>query len=103
MSGALFAQMGFEAVVLNRVHYALKDDFKRSQHMEFVWHPSASPVQSRNNSNQNTEIFAHILHTHYSAPEGFDWENGVQQVEGVAEQRATQFMSILNSRAQAYR
>lgn len=31
LSGALFAKMGFQAVVLNRVHFALKDDFKRAQ------------------------------------------------------------------------
>ena len=74
MTATLFAQMGFEAVVLNRIHHALKADFKRAQHMEFVWQPSH--VIHRNNTNQNTDIFAHVLHTHYSAPQGFDWENG---------------------------
>jgi hypothetical protein len=30
--------------------------------MEFVWHPSAS-------LGDKAEMFAHVLHTHYSAPQ----------------------------------
>ena len=37
MTATLFAQMGFEAVVLNRIHYALKADFKKSK-VRFSFH-----------------------------------------------------------------
>lgn len=54
--------------------------------MEFVWRPLAADrdgnetahATSANDNDvdvavESDSIFAHILHTHYSAPEGFDW------------------------------
>lgn len=34
---SLFQQMGFEALVINRIHHGLKDFFKGKQTMEFLW------------------------------------------------------------------
>lgn len=31
------AMMGFNAHVINRIHYSLKDEWKASKHMEFIW------------------------------------------------------------------
>jgi lysosomal alpha-mannosidase len=88
----LFKQMGFEAVVINRIRYDLKDSFKRGQTMEFLWE---TPMG---------DLFAHVLHTHYSAPQGFDWEDGMPQVTpGNVGDRARQLQGILSDRANAYR
>ena len=41
----------------------LKDQWKGSRHLEFLWKTS-----------NTTSLFTHILDSHYSAPSGFDWE-----------------------------
>ena len=33
----LFSLMGFQALVINRVHHQIKDYFKEKRHMEFLW------------------------------------------------------------------
>lgn len=57
---ALWTLMGFEALVVNRIHHALKDSFKQNQQMEFLWRGA--------DVGQRTDLFTHVLHTHYSAP-----------------------------------
>ena len=57
---SLYAQMGFDGHVFNR---------GVSPKGEFVWRGSQS-------LGQKTEIFTTILHNHYSAPNGFDFETG---------------------------
>ncbi|XP_054158995.1 lysosomal alpha-mannosidase-like [Oppia nitens] len=54
---SLYAQMGFDAHVYNR----------GPTHGEYVWHASKDLDQ---------RIFTTILHSHYSAPNGFNFENG---------------------------
>lgn len=54
---------------------------------------------------RNTTIFTHILHTHYSAPSGFDFENmGTPYInEWNLEARASELVKMLRSRSSAYR
>jgi hypothetical protein len=57
--------------------------------MEFVWQGSPS-------LGEESEIFTHVLHTHYSAPQGFDFEEGnVSPVGSNAQQRAAQLAKEL--------
>jgi hypothetical protein len=52
--------MGFESMVINRIHHSLKDTFKQQQQMEFMWRGI--------DVGQKADIYTHVLHTHYSAP-----------------------------------
>ena len=42
----LFRMMGMQALVVNRIHFAIKDYFKEQKHMEFIWRGSAIPHMS---------------------------------------------------------
>ena len=37
----LFRMMGMQALVINRIHWTIKDYFKEQKHMEFIWRGSA--------------------------------------------------------------
>ena len=51
-----------------------------------------------------TDMFTHVLHTHYSAPQGFDWEEYAPGVDdNSVSARATQLVNQLKARASAYR
>lgn len=63
---SLFKEMGFDAMVINRIHHQKKREFKSGKVMEFMWRGSSL--------GGGTDMFTHVLHTHYSAPKGFDWE-----------------------------
>ena len=63
---ALFAAIGFDAMVINRINYQAKDFCKEKHCMEFNWEGA--------DMGDKSQIFTHVLHTHYSAPKGFDWE-----------------------------
>lgn len=60
---ALMALMGYEALVINRVHYRLKQQFKSEKRMEFFW-KGAEVGQDA------SPLLTHILAEHYSTPEG---------------------------------
>jgi len=94
LTPTLFSQMGYEGLVINRIHHQLKSTYKANKDMEFVWRASPST---------DDEIFTHVLHTHYAAPIGFDWEEGSPSVEGAVEYRASQLVDSLKQRAESYR
>lgn len=97
LTPTLAAAVGFDALVINRIHHNLQSYFKQTRHMEFVWQGSPS-------LGEESEIFTHVLHTHYSAPQGFDFEEGnVSPVGSNAQQRAAQLAKELKNRAEAYR
>ena len=51
-----------------------------------------------------TDMFTHVLHTHYSAPQGFDWEEYAQAVDdNSVASRAQQLVSALKGRSSSYR
>jgi hypothetical protein len=98
LTPTLFAQMGMEALVTNRIHYSLKSDLKARGKMEFFWAPSASLGDSAG-------IVTHVLHTHYSAPKGFDFEEGwssVRVTAGNVAQRARVLADECKARARSY-
>ncbi|KAL6080566.1 Alpha-mannosidase 2 [Balamuthia mandrillaris] len=97
MTPTLASLVGFDALVINRIHFGLKERFKQTKHMEFVW--QGSPTLGN-----HSEIFTHVLHTHYSAPEGFDFEN-VRVTLGPSNLKryADKLVSMLKGRSHAYK
>ncbi len=97
---ALFSLMGYDALVINRIHYDLKTRFKGDRDMEFMWRGSDVGLPA-----PGGELFTHVLHTHYSAPQGFDWENsGVVRISSDnVRYQAEALVSMLEGRAAAYR
>ena len=71
MTPTLFALLGYDAMVINRIHFDTKRRFKATRHMEFLW----DGAKLSNTKDLDLRIFTHVLHTHYSAPRGFDFEN----------------------------
>jgi len=98
LTPTLASQFGFDALVINRIHHTLKSFFQTQKQMEFVWR--GSPTLK-----ERSEIFTHVLHTHYSAPKGFDWEESGSKVvtsQNVAQQ-ASRLVKELKGRAECYR
>ena len=107
---ALAGAAGIEAVVINRVDYTVKDALKSRGALEFWWQPYASHPGANETAAPGVyagaaaRVFTHVLHTHYSAPRGFDFENGEGYPVGAdAAGRAEQLMREINARAPAYR
>lgn len=61
----ILIDMGYEAFVINRIHYQLKSAWQSHKKLEFMWQPSRS--------RPNATLFTHVLDSHYSSPWGFDW------------------------------
>ena len=125
---AISAAAGFEALVINRIHHTLKDQLKDRAAMEFEWRPYA-PAGEKNvdgaiageqdsvdisafstdsflsRSYANASIFTHVLHSHYSAPRGFDFENpeGYPVTSQNVDSRSIGLIRELRSRSRAYR
>ena len=58
---ALFRLLGYEAAVINRIDFRLKAALKQHGLMEFLWRGVDLGHQA--------DLFTHVLHTHYSAPQ----------------------------------
>jgi hypothetical protein len=61
---SIMARMGLKYVVLNRIHYALKESMKNNAIMEFAWSTDST----------NDSVIAHVLDQHYSSPPDVDFE-----------------------------
>ena len=71
ISGLLFAQMGFDAVVLDRIGFVPKEQRQLNQSLEFVW-------DTTDNNEEWSNLLAHVLDRVmllYTAPTGFDFES----------------------------
>jgi lysosomal alpha-mannosidase len=64
-TAALFADMRFDAIFFARIDYQDKEKRLEEKSMEFLWRPMS---ENRGNS---TEILAHMMYQHYSAPRHF--------------------------------
>lgn len=62
----LLADMGYDAFFFARLDYQDKEKRMAEKTMEFVWRPMSETL--------NTEIFAHTLYYHYSAPPLLDFD-----------------------------
>ena len=88
--------MGFEGHVINRIHYAQKDQWKANKHLEFVWRGSES-------LGSETDMFTHVLDSHYSSPSDFDFEYNAPITDANIATRAANLVSILMQRSTWYR
>merc|ERR1711991_839570 len=89
MHANLFAQAGFDALVINRLHKDVKRQYIRDKKLEFNWETTTpiltTPKNKNNNHKKNdtqeeyrpegVNIFTHVMYQHYSFPEGFDFES----------------------------
>lgn len=96
----LFAEMGFDALVINRVHHRIKTMMKNDQALEFVW-----KFGNTSCDDNSCQLFTHTLHTHYAAVQGFDFEDrGIPAIDETNKQmRADLFVENIRKRANAYR
>ena len=90
-SSALLGRMGFQAVVINRIHYLLKKRWRATQQLEFLWQASSPSLGWGS-------VLAHVLHTHYATPNGFDYE-----AKRFEPSHADRMYTMLTERAEAYR
>jgi hypothetical protein len=101
LTPSLWSLMGYDAMVINRIHYLTKKQYKQTRSMEFVWQGS----RLSNYKELDTSMFTHVLHSHYSAPRGYDWEEpGVPRVsQWNAANRGASLAAKLRIRSNAYR
>ena len=59
---SLMADMGMEAIFFARINPSKFYDLKSKSNLEFVWKPTFTSGKG------NNEIFAHVLHDHYTPP-----------------------------------
>eukprot|EP01116_Phalansterium_solitarium_P021418 TRINITY_DN664_c0_g1_i1.p1 TRINITY_DN664_c0_g1~~TRINITY_DN664_c0_g1_i1.p1 ORF type:complete len:981 (-),score=289.32 TRINITY_DN664_c0_g1_i1:155-3097(-) len=66
-----FALMGFDATVISRVDYRLKDAMTQNRSLEFVWRPSK-------NYGNDLEIFTHCMdyYSYSTSTGGLEWDDG---------------------------
>jgi hypothetical protein len=96
---ALAAAAGFEALVVNRIDHSVKDALKARGALEFWWAPYGGNASA-------SSILTHVLHSHYSAPKGYDFENpeGYPVGDGASvTARAAGLVAEIRGRARAYR
>ena len=93
---SIFAALGYDALVINRIHSRKKSIFKSEKGMEFMWRGAKLDVAK-------SEIFTHVLYQHYASPKDFDFESkGVRGVT-VPRRRAQKLVKEMQKRAAAYR
>ena len=85
--------MGFNGHVINRIHYQLKDNWKAEKHLEFIWRGSKS-------LGSETDMFTHILDSHYSFPSGFDFERDAPITDANIATRVQSLVTELKRRSQ---
>lgn len=101
LTPTLFSSIGYQALVINRIHYSLKSSYKTNKHMEFMWKSCRHCSPSLR---ERLKIFTHVLHTHYAAPIGFDWEEHSPTISANnLHSRAEILVQSLRQRAESYR
>ncbi|CAG2178147.1 unnamed protein product, partial [Oppiella nova] len=83
---SLYAQMGFDAHVVNRGPSIDKG--------EYIWDASRD---------LNTKIFTTVLHAHYEPPKGYDFENNNNSItDQNVEQKVREFIDIAKNYSKDY-
>ena len=91
-SAAVHAAAGYDAIVLNRVHFNLKRMWRNERRLEFRWTSCCAPP-----------IIAHVLYLHYSSPKGYNFEGDAPLPDGAVPKFAERLRGELRARADAYR
>ena len=93
-SASLLGRMGVSSLVVNRINYNLKYRWRSARSMEFQWQSAAPCLHWRS-------LFTHVLHTHYSAPKGLDFENTRTGFDPRV--ASDKLRAMAHARAEAYR
>lgn len=108
----VYAAMGYKAMVLGRPDWRMRDAMESDKTLEFWWGSDAgmcSPsLSSRagDDASANTKLFTHMLHTHYQAPDGFDFGFGhpyKRRAQQVAQWLAAALVSDVKERRTKFR
>ena len=111
----LFADIGFDAFGINRIHYQDKDNRKKDKNLEFVWRGSQS-------LGAKSDVFTHIMDSHYCSPDEcdffsnsagenlywtaddkwFQWDPELPTFKVNVEEKARRFVDMVKSRIQWY-
>eukprot|EP01043_Picozoa_sp_COSAG02_P009949 COSAG02_NODE_343_length_24147_cov_30.662051_12_plen_1041_part_00 len=97
---SLWSGMGFDAFGLERIDWREKNRRKASQELEFIWRGSDS-------LGAETEIFAHILDSHYNTPPemAYDGDHGssMRFSKQSAGEQADAFAKMARTRSSYYK
>lgn len=85
--------MGFDAIFFARLDFQDKEKRLAEKTMEFVWRPSFDTFGDQ------TQIFAHALYHHYSAPPGFDFDTLGWDDPFITDERLTTFNADVKAQA----
>jgi hypothetical protein len=83
----LYALLGYDAMIINRIPDPIKQDMKLKKQLEFIW-------RSHTNLPENqTSIFTHVLDSHYSEPVilGLDIQDRAKALVDICYQRGKYF------------
>ena len=95
-SSAILGRMGFKAVVINRINYALKARWSSRRALEFQWEGVSPSLHWR-------PVFTHVLVNHYSTPKGLDFEGASDVPPRVIKGLAATLRAEALKRADSYR
>lgn len=70
----LYRQMGYSALVNDRISLRLKEARMDSRELQFLWKDAPSP-------NVDAELFTHTLDSWYWQPAQFNWDEGAPPVD----------------------
>ncbi|XP_059142401.1 lysosomal alpha-mannosidase-like, partial [Physella acuta] len=93
---SIFAQMGYDALVISRIDYQDLTNRKKNKDMELIWNTSP-----RNLKNRST-LFTHVTYDGYYAPAGFVLDSADSMSE-VSERDALLFIKAVKYRAECYK
>lgn len=91
-NAALFAQMGFDAIVFARINEQDREKRRETRDLQFIWTP-----EFVSDADDQQEIFAHLLYNHYSSPYFLprDWNRMGQIDEGQVPEVARLWVDLL--------
>ncbi|CAH1141510.1 unnamed protein product [Phyllotreta striolata] len=101
---SIFAQLGFDGILLGRIDYQDKDHRMRTKTPEMVW-------RSSQNLGENSDIFTGVMFNVYSPPAGFCFDilcsdepiiDDKKSADYNVNKRVDEFVKYLNSQRQHY-
>ena len=99
------AEAGVDAWVTNRVGSSRKLAMRANRTLQFVWRGATDGTSAA--AAEGPGVLTHTLDTHYSSPDGFDWESRVKPSLAVtpanANERALALVEVAKERGAWYR
>lgn len=94
---AMYARMGMNALLINRIHYKTKEERIRNGTMAFLWE------RKNVHDKERDQMLTHVLDEHYSSPPGLDFEKDPPiGDQNDLERRAIEWVEQVKRRAKGY-